>query len=150
MKENGFTLIELLATIAIMGLLTAMITPSIINLQNSNKKKKFEIYGKTMVEAAKIYVQKEGDDLTSLGVSNWVGCIYITYSQLLATELIKPFDDTDYEKLSKVDDTIDVIRKRFGNDAVKRAVFVNQPIDHMSGGISREKRSVDYSKIVVD
>ena len=60
------------------------------------------------------------------------------------------FDDTDYEKLSKVDDTIDVIRKRFGNDAVKRAVFVNQPIDHMSGGISREKRSVDYSKIVVD
>jgi DNA polymerase IV 2 len=49
-----------------------------------------------------------------------------------------------------VDDTIDVIRKRFGNDAVKRAVFVNQPIDHMSGGISREKRSVDYSKIVVD
>lgn len=33
------------------------------------------------------------------------------------------FDDTDYEKLSKVDDTIDVIRKRFGNDAVKRAVL---------------------------
>ena len=60
------------------------------------------------------------------------------------------FDDTDYEKLSRVDDTVDAIRKRFGNDALKRATFVNQPIDHMSGGISREKRSVDYSKIVVD
>lgn len=34
-------------------------------------------------------------------------------------------------------------------DAVKRAVFVDQSIDHMSGGISREKRSVDYDKVVV-
>ena len=32
---------------------------------------------------------------------------------------------------------------------LKRAVFVDQPIDHMSGGISREKRTVDYSKISV-
>ena len=31
-------------------------------------------------------------------------------------------------------------------DAVKRAVFLGQSIDHMSGGISREKRSVDYDK----
>lgn len=60
------------------------------------------------------------------------------------------FDDTDYEKLFRVDDTVDAIRERFGNDTLKRATFVNQPIYHMSGGISREKRSVDYSKIVVD
>ena len=33
MKENGFTLIELLATIVIMGLLIAVISPSIVNLQ---------------------------------------------------------------------------------------------------------------------
>lgn len=59
------------------------------------------------------------------------------------------FDDTDYDKLAKVDDTVDCIRERFGIDAVKRAVFVGQPIDHMSGGISREKRTVDYSKVEV-
>lgn len=59
------------------------------------------------------------------------------------------FDDTDYEKLARLDDTVDNIRERFGIDAVKRAVFVNQPIDHMSGGISREKRTVDYDKVVV-
>ena len=41
------------------------------------------------------------------------------------------------------------IRERFGIDAVKRAVFVDSPIDHMSGGISREKRTVDYSKVDV-
>lgn len=42
--------------------------------------------------------------------------------------------------------------KRFGQDAVKRACFVEAPgkkgpfVDHMGGGISREKRSVDYTK----
>ena len=64
MKENGFTLIELLATIVIMGLLIAVISPSIVNLQKSNKKKKFELYGKTMIEATKLYVEKEGGDIT--------------------------------------------------------------------------------------
>ncbi len=59
------------------------------------------------------------------------------------------FDETDYEKLARMDETLDGIRERFGIDAVKRATFLNQPIDHMSGGISREKRTVDYSKITV-
>lgn len=60
---------------------------------------------------------------------------------------IKLFDDTDYEKLERMDQTVDQIRRRFGIDAVKRASFVNSPIDHLSGGISREKRSVDYKKL---
>ena len=34
-------------------------------------------------------------------------------------------------------------------DAVKRAVFLGQAIDHMSGGISREKRRVDYDKLEI-
>lgn len=59
------------------------------------------------------------------------------------------FDETDYEKLEKADVTIDKIRERFGIDSVKRAVFIDSPIDHMSGGISREKRTVDYSKVTV-
>lgn len=59
------------------------------------------------------------------------------------------FDEIDYEKLSRMDATLDEIRKRFGTDAVMRAVFLGQPIDHMSGGISREKRSVDYNRIMI-
>lgn len=62
---------------------------------------------------------------------------------------IDMFDDTDYEKLECMDATVDNIRRRYGNDSVKRAVFVGSPIDHMSGGISREKRSVDYKKVNV-
>lgn len=62
---------------------------------------------------------------------------------------IDMFDDTDYEKLEKADAAIDKIRYRYGNDAVKRAVFLGSSIDHMSGGISREKRTVDYKKIKI-
>lgn len=56
------------------------------------------------------------------------------------------FDDTDYEKLERLDTAIDSIRRRYGIDAVKRASFLGSPIDHMSGGISREKRTVDYTR----
>lgn len=61
------------------------------------------------------------------------------------------FDTTDYDKLAAADAAVDTIRRRYGNDAVMRAVFYkNGRIDHMSGGISREKRTVDYQKIAVE
>lgn len=60
------------------------------------------------------------------------------------------FEFTDYERLEKLDAAVDAIRGRYGIDSVKRASFINSPIDHMSGGISREKRTVDYKKIIVN
>lgn len=60
------------------------------------------------------------------------------------------FDRRDFEKLEKVDAAIDEIRTRFGRDSVVRATFIKQDkIDHLSGGISREKRTVDYDKVEV-
>ena len=62
------------------------------------------------------------------------------------------FDKIDYEKQKKAELAVDALRKRFGQDIVKRASFLpsekteNMEIDHMGGGISREKRTVDYSK----
>jgi DNA polymerase-4 len=57
------------------------------------------------------------------------------------------FDEVDYEKLERLDKAVDDIRKRFGTDSVIRASFLSdKSIDHLSGGISREKRTVDYSK----
>ena len=60
------------------------------------------------------------------------------------------FDTTDYEKLEKMDAAVDQIRRRYGIDSIMRASFLGTPIDHMSGGISREKRTVDYKKIRVE
>lgn len=60
------------------------------------------------------------------------------------------FDVIDYTKLQDMDKAVDEIRKRFGLDSVKRASFIRpDSIDHMNGGISREKRTVDYSKQIV-
>ena len=51
------------------------------------------------------------------------------------------FDRTDYEKLEKMDSAVDRIRGRYGIDSVMRAAFAGSPVDHMSGGIRREKRT---------
>ena len=60
---------------------------------------------------------------------------------------ISLFDSMDHEKQERLDAAVDVIRNRFGTDSIVRASFLGQDkIDHMNGGISREKRSVDYSK----
>lgn len=59
------------------------------------------------------------------------------------------FDQTDYERLECLNQTVDKIRARYGNDSVMRAAFVGSGIDHMSGGISREKRTVDYTKLSI-
>ena len=67
------------------------------------------------------------------------------------------FDFTDYTKFEKMDQTVDSIRRRYGIDAIKRAAFIKgalqekrKTIDHMEGGISREKRVVDYDKIRIE
>ena len=63
---------------------------------------------------------------------------------------IQMFDKVDYEKARKLECAVDSIRKKYGMDSIKRACFIRSPgkaeIDHMGGGISREKRTVDYTK----
>lgn len=63
------------------------------------------------------------------------------------------FEQIDYDKQRKAEAAVDALRKRFGTDSVMRACFLgsrNDPkrpwIDHMGGGISREKRTVNYDK----
>lgn len=66
------------------------------------------------------------------------------------TRQLNMFDSEDYERLSTADRMVDSIRNKYGIDSVKRAVFLKGSIDHMSGGISREKRTVDYSNLKIE
>ena len=63
------------------------------------------------------------------------------------------FEKVDYEKQRKAEAAIDTLRKRFGKDSVMRASFLPSSsgnkkifIDHMGGGISRDRQTVDYTK----
>ena len=82
MNKKGFTLIELLVTIVIMALILIMVVPSITALQNNNKDKPYEYYADSLIEAAKIFVDKEGEDINSIGAKNLIGCVDITYQDL--------------------------------------------------------------------
>jgi DNA polymerase-4 len=56
------------------------------------------------------------------------------------------FDMNRYEKLSRMDEAVDTIRERYGEDSLVRAAFLKGPIYHMSGGISPEKRKARYKE----
>ncbi len=93
-KNKGFTLIELLATIVLMGLIILMVFPSINRLRQNNEAQTYELYGESMEEAARVYVGKEGEDLTSLGTNHWIGCVAIDLKDdLIANDLIDTFED---------------------------------------------------------
>lgn len=44
------------------------------------------------------------------------------------------------EKLSKLNSAIDNIRSKYGEDSIMRARFINSEQQHMTGGLSKEKR----------
>lgn len=57
----------------------------------------------------------------------------------------------DYEKQKCVEMAVDALRKRFGIDSINESPNRDKEnlIDHMSGGISHEKRTVDYEKEII-
>ena len=50
------------------------------------------------------------------------------------------FELDKYEKLSKLNEAIDSIRDRYGEDSVKRACFIDSDTAHMSEGLNKAKR----------
>ena len=50
------------------------------------------------------------------------------------------FDSEKFEKLEKLDSCVDEIRRKFGEDSIKRASFLNNETYRMIGGISKDKR----------
>lgn len=51
------------------------------------------------------------------------------------------FDTGKEEKLEKLNEAVDSIRSRYGEDSIKRACFINSDCEHMSGGIDKAKRT---------
>ena len=56
-------------------------------------------------------------------------------------DLFSPVDPVQYERKAKLDAAVDALRAQFGEDAIRRARFLGAELDHMAGGLSRERRT---------
>lgn len=97
MNKRGFTLIELIVTIVIMALILILVMPSITALVSNNEERQYEYYADSLMEAAKVYVDKEGEDINPIGEKNWIGCVDITYQDLMDADLINPFTEENID-----------------------------------------------------
>ena len=46
-----------------------------------------------------------------------------------------------FEKKLKLDETVDALRDKFGEDAIRRGQFANKPGEHMAGGLHKARRT---------
>lgn len=46
-----------------------------------------------------------------------------------------------YERKLRLDETVDALRDKFGEDIIRRAKFTQTPQDHMAGGLSKARRT---------
>lgn len=90
-NKKGFTLVELLLTILILGIISGLSIPLIRDIKSKNEIKKYNSYGDSLINAAKLYRLSYEIDLFGNKDS---GCALITYNQLKEKELIKSFPDS--------------------------------------------------------
>ena len=58
-----------------------------------------------------------------------------------STHQMSFFETPKDKRYDKLDQAIDAIRNKYGENAIKRAAFVGSKLDHMAGGISKEKKT---------
>ena len=65
----------------------------------------------------------------------------------LSCELYQQYDlfsgmsPGQYEKRLRLDETVDALRDKFGEDIIRRAKFAQNPEEHMAGGLSKARRT---------
>ena len=65
----------------------------------------------------------------------------------IATEPYQQFDlfsgvsPEQYEKKLRLDETVDALRDKFGEDVIRRAKFAKNPEGHMTGGLDKARRT---------
>jgi DNA polymerase-4 len=80
-------------------------------------------------EACRLFLEMwNGQPLRALGVRT--DCLSDgNFTQLSIT------DQNKFDKISELDKSVDYIRTRYGNDAVKRGVFLHSGVAHINGGV---------------
>lgn len=56
-------------------------------------------------------------------------------------DLFSGMSPQQYEKKLRLDETVDALRDRFGEDILRRGKFAQKPGEHMAGGLSKARRT---------
>ena len=56
-------------------------------------------------------------------------------------DLFSGMSPRQYERRMKLDETVDALRDKFGEDVLRRAKFTNDPGRHMAGGLDKARRT---------
>ncbi len=56
-------------------------------------------------------------------------------------DLFSDVSPQQYEKKLRLDETVDALRDRFGEDVIRRAKFAQNPDGHMTGGLDKARRT---------
>ena len=67
--------------------------------------------------------------------------IHTTQVQTDAGRQYNLFDLQKFDRLEKLDRTVDQIRKKYGEDSIFRACYIGSKVSHMSGGLDKERRT---------
>lgn len=67
--------------------------------------------------------------------------IHTTQVQTDAGRQYNLFDLQKFDRLEKLDRTIDQIRKKYGEDSIFRASYIGSKVSHMGGGLDKERRT---------
>ena len=75
--------------------------------------------------------------LRQLGVQ-MTGLTQEPYQQF---DLFSGMSPQQYERKMKLDETVDALRDKFGEDVIRRAKFAKAPGEHMAGGLDKARRT---------
>lgn len=113
-KNKGFTLVELLATVVILGVITALSFPLLKRFTENSENRKFDIYGQSLIDSAKSYVDAYETDLFDYdqhGVEQTDKKACISVEML---EQKKIYKDINYDNFScKTDNTFIKVTKEY-------------------------------------
>ena len=56
-------------------------------------------------------------------------------------DLFSDVSPVQYERKLRLDETVDALRDKFGEDIIRRAKFAQTPEEHMAGGLSKARRT---------
>ena len=56
-------------------------------------------------------------------------------------DLFSGISPVQYERKLRLDETVDALRDKFGEDIIRRAKFSREPDAHMTGGLDKARRT---------